>query len=95
MSFNLVHALHACSLYVYTTISIAMEQYALEIVNSCWETRITSYLEASGGQNSNAVHFSTPLLIRHLWQLKIVGFLHKCLLFVVVMASLEMPCLLV
>jgi hypothetical protein len=83
------------SLYVYTTISIAMEQYALEIVNSCWETRITSYLETSGGQNSNAVHFSTLLLISYLWQLKTLGFLHKYLLFVVLLAALELPCLLV
>ncbi len=42
------------------------------------------YIETSGGQNSNLylsiVHFSTPVLIRQLWQLKTV-FLHRRLLF--------------
>jgi hypothetical protein len=40
------------------------------------------YLETVGGQSSNlylnVAHFSTPLLIRHLWQLKTVVFLHWC-----------------
>ncbi len=39
---------------------------------------------SSGGQNSNlflnVAHFSTPVLIRHLWQLKTVVFLHRCLI---------------
>jgi hypothetical protein len=54
----------------------------LKNANSCWSTKITFYLETSGGQNSN-LHlfiFSTPMFIRHLWQLKKVGFLHWCLL---------------
>jgi hypothetical protein len=33
----------------------------------------------------NMFIFSTPLLIRHLWQLKTVVFLHMCLLSVVVL----------
>jgi hypothetical protein len=45
-------------------------------------TNIYSYLETSGGQSSNlylnVVHFLTPVLIRHLWQLKTVVFLHWC-----------------
>ncbi len=61
-----------------------MEQRALNNVNNCWNTNIYSYLETSGGQISspylNVVHFSTPVLIRHLWQLKTVIFLHWCLL---------------
>ncbi len=43
---------------------------------ACFEnvnTNIYSYLETSGGQSSNlhlnAVNFSTPVLIRHPWQL--------------------------
>jgi hypothetical protein len=45
---------------------------------------IYSFLEASGGQSSNlylnVAHFFTPELIRHLWQLKTVVFLHWCLM---------------
>ncbi len=45
---------------------------------------ISLYLKISGGQNSNiylnVVYFLTPVLIRHLWQLKTVIFLHKCLI---------------
>ncbi len=37
-------------------------------------TNIYSYLETSGGQSSN------PMLIRHLWRLKTVVFLHRCLI---------------
>jgi hypothetical protein len=47
-------------------------------------TNIYSYLETSGGQSSNTylnvVLFSTPVLIRQLWQLKTVVFLHWCLI---------------
>ncbi len=51
----------------------AMDQRALKNINNCLNTNIYSYLETSGGQSSNlylnVVHFSTPVLIRHLWQL--------------------------
>jgi hypothetical protein len=61
-----------------------MEQHALKIVNNCLNTNIYSYLETSGGQSCNlylnVVHFLTPVLIRHLWQLKTVDFLHWCLI---------------
>jgi hypothetical protein len=61
-----------------------MEQYALKNVNNCLNTNISFYLETSGGQNSNLhliiVHFLTPVLIRHLWQLETAVFLHRCLL---------------
>jgi hypothetical protein len=30
-----------------------MEQCSLKNVNSCWKTKISSYLETSGGQNFN------------------------------------------
>jgi hypothetical protein len=57
-----------------------MEQGTLINVNNCLNTSICSYLETSGGQSSNlhlnVVHFLTPVLIRHLWQLKTVVFLH-------------------
>ena len=47
---------------------------ALKNVNNCLKTNIYSYLDTSGGQSPNlylnVVHFSTPVLIRHLWQLK-------------------------
>jgi hypothetical protein len=61
-----------------------MEQRALKNVSNCLNTNIYSYLETSGGRSSNlysnAVHFSTPGLIRHLRQLKAVVFLHWCLI---------------
>jgi hypothetical protein len=45
---------------------------------------LLSYLETSGGQSSNlclnVVPFLTPALIRHMWQLKTVVFLHWCLI---------------
>ncbi len=53
-----------------------MEQRTLKNVNNCLNTNIYSYLETSGGQSSNlysnVAHFLTPVLIRHLWQLKTV-----------------------
>ncbi len=61
-----------------------MEQLTLKNVNICLNTNIYSYLETSGGQSSylylDAAHFLTPVLIRHLWQLKPVVFLHWCLI---------------
>jgi hypothetical protein len=64
-----------------------MEQHALRNVNNCWNTNIFSYLETFGGQSSNPhlniVHFSTPELIRNLWQLKTAVFLHWCIIHVI------------
>jgi len=61
-----------------------MEQRSLKNVNNYLNTNIYSYLETSGGQSSNlyltVAHFLTLGLIRHLWQLKTVVFLHWCLL---------------
>jgi hypothetical protein len=51
-------------------------------VKNCLNTNIYFHLETSGGQSSilylNVVHFLSPVLIRHLWQLKTVVFLHWC-----------------
>jgi uncharacterized membrane protein len=53
-------------------------------VNNCLNTNIYFYLETSSGQSYNlylnAVHFSTPVLIRHLWQLMRVVLMHWCLI---------------
>ncbi len=61
-----------------------MEQRALKNINDCLNTNIYSYLETSGDQSSHlylsVVHFLTPVLIRHLWQLKTVVFLLWCLI---------------
>ena len=62
--------------------------------SNCLNTNIYSYLETSGGQSSNpysnAVHFfSTPVVIRHLWQLKTLIFLHWCLRHVVLLRSCQ------
>ncbi len=56
---------------------ILMEQHALKKnINECLNINIYSFLETSGGQSSNLNYmlfiFSTPVLIRHLWQLKTV-----------------------
>jgi hypothetical protein len=60
-----------------------LEQHTLKSVNNCLNTSIYSYLETSGGQSFdlylNVAHFSATVLIRHLWQLKTVVFLHCCL----------------
>jgi hypothetical protein len=70
-----------------------MEQHTLKNVSNCLKTNIYSYLETSGGQSSNpyliAVLFSTPELIRSLWQLKTAVFLHWCLLRAVPLHSRE------
>ncbi len=72
--------------------SILMEQRALKNVNNCLNTNIYSYLETSGGQSFNlylnVVYFLTPVLIRHLWQLSTVVFLHW---YLICMALLFMP----
>jgi len=61
-----------------------MEQSTLENVNICWNTEISFYLETSGAYNSNPYLnlfiFSTPVLIRQLWQLKAAVYLHRCLI---------------
>jgi hypothetical protein len=49
----------------------------------CQNTNIYSYLETSGGENSNlylnVLHFfNTSVCIGHMWQLKTVVLLHRC-----------------
>ncbi len=69
-----------------------MEQCTLKNANNYLNTNIYSYLETSGGQSSNlylnVVHFLTPVLIRYLWQLKSVAFLHCCLIRTVLLHEL-------
>jgi hypothetical protein len=63
-----------------------MKHSDLNIVNNCLNTTIYSYLVISGGKSSNIylnVHFLTPVLIRHLWQLKTVISLHWCIICIV------------
>jgi hypothetical protein len=66
-----------------------MEQHTLKNVNNCLNTSIYPYLETYVCQSSilysNVVHFSTPVLIRHLWQLKITVSLHRCLICTVIL----------
>jgi len=51
-------------------------------------------IETPGGQSSNlylnVVHFLTPVLIRQLWQLKTVVFLHCCLIHAVLLNETAM-----
>ncbi len=68
----------------YDQVKATMEQHTFKNANNYLNTNIYSYLKTSGGQSSNlylnAVHFLTPELIRHLWQLKTFVFLHWCLI---------------
>jgi hypothetical protein len=65
----------------------------LKNVNNCLNTNIYSYLEGSGGQSSNlylnVVHFLTLVLIRQLWQLNRVIFLHWCQICAVLLTRLK------
>jgi hypothetical protein len=58
-------------------------------------TNIHSCLRTCGGQSSslylNVDLFSTPVLIRHLWQLKTVVFLHWCLIHAVLLLPYTNP----
>jgi hypothetical protein len=60
-----------------------MEQHALKM-STIVGIPTFLFLETPGGQNYNlykiAVNVSTPVLIRHLWQLKTVVFLHRCVI---------------
>jgi hypothetical protein len=60
------------------------------------ECHINSDLETSGGQDSNlflnGVNFLTPVLIRHLWQLKTVVSLHRCLICAILLMGLKVWC---
>jgi hypothetical protein len=63
----------------------SMEQAALKNVNNCLNTNIYSYLETSGGKSYNLFFnvlfdFSTPVLIRYLWQLKAFVIMHWCII---------------
>jgi hypothetical protein len=70
-----------------------MEQCDLKNVNNCLNTSIYSYLETSGGKSYilylNVFIFSTPVLIKHLWQLKTVVFLHWYIIRAVLLSSIS------
>ena len=61
------------------------------ILFHCLNINIYFYLETSAVKSSNLylidVHFLTPMLIRHLWQLKTFVFLHWCLICAVLLAQ--------
>ncbi len=72
--------------------SYTMKQRTLRNVYNCLNTNIYSYLETSGGKSYNLYlkccsFFSTPVLIRHLWQLKTVVFLHWCLIHAILLVT--------
>jgi hypothetical protein len=68
----------------------------LKNVNNFWNTKISFYLETSGSQTYNLYLnvdlFSMPVLIRHLWQLKMVVFLNRCLICAVLLSSIFSEC---
>jgi hypothetical protein len=70
-----------------------MEKCTLQNVNSCWKTKIYSYLETFGGQNFNlhlnVVNIFNTELIRHLQQLKTVVFLHRCIMRAVLLQQVK------
>ncbi len=65
-------------------------------VNNCLNSNFCSYLETAGGQSYNlylnVVHFFKPVLIRHLWHLKTVIFLHWCIIHVVLLFRWSVAC---
>ncbi len=60
-----------------TLLYVIMEQHTLKYVNYC----LNLYL--------NVIHFLTPVLIRHLWQLETVVFLHWCLLCAILLRKID------
>jgi hypothetical protein len=85
MSFDLREGLYKLLL-----VDTLMEQRTLN-VNHYLKSNIYSYFETFGGQSSklylNIIHFSTTELIRHLWHLKTIIFLHWCLICIVLLLS--------
>ncbi len=65
----------------------------LKNIKNSLNTNISFYFETSGGQNCNLFEcysfFSTPVLIRHLWQLKTVVFLHRFLILAVLLQRIN------
>ncbi len=66
-------------------------------INSCWNYKVSFYLDTLGGKHSNsyldAVQvsiLSTQGLIRHPWQLKTVVFQHEWLIYAVLLLGLTM-----
>ncbi len=76
-----------------------MEERTSYNVNNNLNANIYSYLETSGGQSSNiylnVVHFSTPVLLRQVGQLKTVVFLQWCLIFVVLLSVKSLKSLII
>ncbi len=70
-----------------------MEQHTLKNVKKCFNTNIYSFLETSGGQSSNLHLNLTSVLIRHLWQLKTVVFMHWFVIHAVLLDVLPMNAL--
>jgi hypothetical protein len=58
-----------------------MEQHTLKVVQDCWNTNISFYLETSGVKALIYIQilfiFSMPVLIRNQLHLKTVVFLHR------------------
>ncbi len=70
---------HLCQLYICGSLRQLFFYIGVYyVLFHCLNTNILFYMEKSGGQSSNlylnVVHFSTLVLIRHLWQLKTVFF---------------------
>ncbi len=65
-------------------------QWAIE--PNCFDTNINSYLKTSGGQSYKqylkVVHL-TPVLIRHLWQLKTVVSNTPCFITIIIFVGVR------
>jgi len=61
-----------------------MEQHTLKVVQDCWNTNISFYLETSGVKTLICIQllfiFSTPVLIKNQRQLKTAVSLLRCLI---------------
>ncbi len=70
-----------------------MEKHALKNVSDCWNKNISFYIEISGVQSYKLMLFifSTPVLIRQLWQFKTVVYLHRPLICIVLLLQNNQP----
>ncbi len=59
-----------------------MEQHNLKNMNSCWNTKLTFYLETSGSQNSNLYLNVTQIV---LISYKTIIILNRCLLYAILL----------
>ncbi len=78
------------SVVILSVICVAEEQCDLNIINNCLSIKISIYLGTSSGQSFNlylnTASFSTLDSIRYLWQHQTVIFMHRYLMYTVLLS---------